>query len=77
MVQGGSELAASQTREWNLNRGLATDLQNSLESMRSTEMHALLDVIGSIHNQLVSGQSWLEGFQNADLGSVPPMSLFL
>ncbi|MCJ1461598.1 hypothetical protein MMC07_000195 [Pseudocyphellaria aurata] len=52
ILQGGSELAASQTKEWNLNRGLATELQNSLENIRSTEMHSLLDVIGSIHDQL-------------------------
>lgn len=70
-------MAASQTREWNLNRDLATDLQNSLENMRSTEIHALLDVIGSIHNQLVSEKWWLEWFENADLGSTPPMSSFL
>lgn len=59
MVQGSSELATSQTRDWNLNRGLAADLQNSLENMRSTEVHALFDVIESIHNQLVSEKWWL------------------
>lgn len=54
VVQDNSELAASQTRQWNSNRQLATELQNSLESMRSTEVHALLNAFGSIHNQLVS-----------------------
>ena len=53
VAQGSSELAALQTKQWDLSRGLATDLQSSLETMREDEVHALLGAFGAIHNELV------------------------
>ena len=57
VVQGSSEMAAIQTKQWDLSRGLATDLQSSLESMREGEVDALLGAFGAIHTQLVS---WID-----------------
>ncbi len=54
VAQGSSELAAIQTKQWDLSRGLATDLQSSLESMREGEVDALLGAFGAFHSQLVS-----------------------
>ena len=54
ILQDSTELAASQTREWEQNRGVALQLQSSLESMRSYDMVALLETVTSVHSQLVS-----------------------
>ena len=54
ILQDSSELAASQTREWEQNRGVAVQLQSSLESMKGHDMVALLETVTSVHNQLVS-----------------------
>ena len=53
VVQGSSELAATQTRQWDVSRGLAVQLQNSLKSMKSNEISALMGTFGDIHDQLV------------------------
>ena len=54
VAQGSSEMAATQTKQWDLSRGLATELQSSLASMRADDVHALLGAFGAIHNQLVT-----------------------
>jgi len=54
VAQGSSELAAIQLTQWDLNRGLATELQSSLESMREDQVQSLLGAFGVIHTQLVS-----------------------
>ncbi|MCJ1234258.1 hypothetical protein MMC14_002217 [Varicellaria rhodocarpa] len=54
ILQDSTELAASQTREWEQNRGVALQLQSSLESMRSYDMVALLETVTSVHSQLES-----------------------
>lgn len=54
VAQGSSELAAIQSAQWDLNRGLATELQSSLESMREDQVQSLLGAFGVIHTQLVS-----------------------
>jgi hypothetical protein len=54
VAKGSSELAAKQSTQWDLNRGLATELQSSLESMREDQVQSLLGAFGVIHTQLVS-----------------------
>lgn len=54
IVQGGSELAASQTQQWGVSRELAVQLQTVLQSMQGDQMAALIGAFGSIQNQLVS-----------------------
>lgn len=54
VAQGSSELAAIQSKQWDLSRGLANDLQSSLESMREDQVQSLLGAFGVIHTQLVS-----------------------
>ena len=55
VAQGSSELAAIQTKQWDVSRGVATELQTSLQSMRDDEVHELLGAFGAIHTQLVNG----------------------
>jgi len=54
IVQGGSELAASQTQQWGVSHELAVQLQTVLQSMQGDQMAALIGAFGSIQNQLVS-----------------------
>ena len=54
VVEGSSEIAATQTRQWDVSRGLATQLQNSLELMKSNEISALMGTFGDIHDRLVT-----------------------
>ena len=54
VVQGSSELAASQMRQWERSQDLASQLQESLGSIKDIEIHALLGAFGGIHDQLVS-----------------------
>ena len=54
VVEGSSELAASQTRDWEVSRSVAVDLQNTLEKMRGHEVNALVQAFGTIHNELAS-----------------------
>ena len=54
VLLGSSEVATHQTQEWEKNHGLATQLQNSLESMRTNEVNLLVSAFGEIHDQLVS-----------------------
>lgn len=53
VIKGSSELAATQTRQWEHTQELATQLQSSLGGMRDGEVQAILGAFGSIHNQLV------------------------
>jgi len=53
VVEGSSELAASQVRQWQQSEELAATLQKSLGSMRDTEVQALLGAFGSINGHLV------------------------
>lgn len=53
VVEGSSELAASQVRHWQQSEGLAATLQKSLGSMRDTEVQALLSAFGSMNGHLV------------------------
>ncbi|MCJ1273303.1 hypothetical protein MMC21_001093 [Puttea exsequens] len=55
VAEGGEDLAATQTRQWNENREIATELRGSLQDMSKVEVNALLGVFHGIHNQLVSG----------------------
>lgn len=57
VVEGSSELAASQTRHWEVSRSVAVDLQNTLETMRGHEVSALVEAFGTIHNELASTSS--------------------
>ena len=54
VVEGSSELAASQTRQWEVSRSVAVDFQNTLETMRGHEVNALVQAFGTIHNELAS-----------------------
>ena len=56
VVQGSSELAAVQMKQWDLSHGLASDLKSSLESIRENDLQMLLGAFGVIHNQLVSAK---------------------
>lgn len=56
VVEGSSELAASQTKNWEQSQDLATRLQESLGSMRDIEIRALVDTFGGIQGQLVGGR---------------------
>lgn len=56
VVEGGAELAATQTRQWDKSRELANQLQGSLQNMKNAEVNALLSAIHSIHYQIVSWQ---------------------
>lgn len=52
--QSSSEMAASQTREWKINQGAAVELRNTLDTMRTQNIDALLGTFGDLHRQLVS-----------------------
>lgn len=54
VVEGGAEIAATQTRQWDKSQELAHELQGSLQNMRNTEVSALLSAIHSMHHQIVS-----------------------
>lgn len=54
VIEGSSDLATSQVKQWQQSQDLASNLQTSLESMRDTEVKALLGAFGGIHGQLVS-----------------------
>lgn len=58
VVQGSSELAASQVRQWQQSEEVAATLQKSLGSMRDTEVQALLSAFGSINGHLVGSVLW-------------------
>ena len=53
VVEGGAELAATQTHQWDRSRELATDLAGSLRDIRDSEISALLGLFHAIHDQLV------------------------
>jgi len=53
VVEGSSELAASQLRQWQQSEDFVSTLQKSLGSMRDTEVQALLGAFGSINGYLV------------------------
>lgn len=53
VVTGSSELAASQTEDLEANKELALSVRQSLESIRSNNIVAILTVFGNIHSQLV------------------------
>jgi len=53
VVEGSSELAASQVRQWQQSEDLVSTLQKSLGSMRDTEVQALLGAFGSMNGHLV------------------------
>ncbi len=53
VVEGSSELAASQVRQWQQSDRLAATLQESLGSMRDTEVQAILSAFGSMNGHLV------------------------
>ncbi|SLM36949.1 Nuclear fusion protein, KAR5 [Lasallia pustulata] len=54
VVEGSSELAASERRQWEVSLSVAVDLQNILETMRGHEINALARAFGTIHNELAS-----------------------
>jgi len=56
VIQGASEIAASQTQQWDVGRDLAVQLQNALHSMQGNQVATLIGAFGSIQNQLVSHQ---------------------
>ena len=67
-VSGSAELAASQTREWHRNQGLAIALGNTLESLRETEIRALLGAFTTIHADLVSSVLAIIRYDGTELG---------
>ncbi|CAF9922167.1 hypothetical protein IMSHALPRED_005601 [Imshaugia aleurites] len=52
VVTGSAELAAAQTKQWDLNRGLATELQTSLQNIKEEDIGPLLGALVSIQSQL-------------------------
>lgn len=54
VLQGSSEMAASQTREWEISQGAAVELRDTLDTMRIENVDALLGAVSDIHRQLVS-----------------------
>ena len=62
VVEGSSELAASQTRQWEQSQDLAMRLQTSLGTMRDTEIQGLLGAFDGIQGQLVGCSSVSESF---------------
>ncbi|KAL8822151.1 MAG: hypothetical protein Q9191_007111, partial [Dirinaria sp. TL-2023a] len=54
VIEGSSELAASQARQWEQNQELATQLQESLGSVKDGEMQTVLGAFGNIRSQLHS-----------------------
>lgn len=61
VVEGGAELAATQTQQWDDSRELANQLQGSLQNMKNAEVNALLRAIHSMHYQIVGRQDLLIG----------------
>jgi len=57
VVEGGAELAATQTQQWDTNQELANQLQVSLHEMKNADVNALLNAFHSMHYQIVS---WLD-----------------
>ena len=51
---GSAELAASQTEQWDVSRSMATELQGSLQNIRSREIDSVLAALASMEWQLVS-----------------------
>ena len=47
-------MAASQTREWEISQGAAVELRDTLATMRTENVGALLGAFSDIHRQLVS-----------------------
>ena len=62
VLSGSSQLASSQLRDWEVNRALATEVRSSLETIRGTEVDALLQTLGSIHRDLVRTVATLASF---------------
>ncbi|MCJ1243558.1 hypothetical protein MMC30_000755 [Trapelia coarctata] len=52
VVQGSSELAASQTKQWDVSRELAVQVQTALQEMQGDQIATLIGAFGSIQNQL-------------------------
>ncbi len=67
VVEGGAELAATQTQQWDQSRELATELQGSLQNLRESEVSALLGVFHSIHEQLASAGVSMNGGKRTNL----------
>ena len=66
VVTGSAELAAAQTKQWDLNRGLATELQTSLQNIKEEDIGPLLGALVSIQSQLVSQKSRSNECVNTD-----------
>lgn len=60
VVEGGAQLAATQTQQWDQSRELANELQGSLQNMKNAEVSALLNAIHSMHYQIVSEQGIMQ-----------------
>lgn len=54
VVEGGADLAATQTKQWDQSRDLAIELQGSLRNFRDSEVSALMGLFHGIHDQVVS-----------------------
>ncbi|KAI9718761.1 MAG: hypothetical protein M1812_003935 [Candelaria pacifica] len=52
VVKGGSELAASQSKDWDLNHSKALEVQQALEIIRVRDVQELLNAFGMIHKDL-------------------------
>ena len=59
IIEGSSEIATSQTKQWEQSQELATQLQLSLGSMKDGDMQAVLGAFDHIHSQLVSLTAFL------------------
>ena len=53
ILRSSSELAATQAQQSNINRGLATEVQGSLQTLRDVEVQEVLGAFAKIHSQLV------------------------
>ncbi|KAI9873558.1 MAG: hypothetical protein M1830_010857 [Pleopsidium flavum] len=52
VLSGSSELAATQVKEAEVNRGLIMEVRSSLETIRGRELETLLQALGSMHRDL-------------------------
>jgi hypothetical protein len=65
VLSGSSELASSQLEDWKVNRALATEVRSSLETIRGSEVEALLQTLGTMHRDLVRTSTLFQCFKHA------------
>jgi len=74
VLSGSSELASRQLGDWEVNRALATEVRSSLETIRGSEMEALLHTLGTMHRDLVRISTLFQCFKYTHFPSNSPTS---